>query len=66
MAINWNYNKNTEKPTFKPIPVGNYRCRIEEANEKVSQNNNEMIELVFSFFTCLLAHAITKNVICCF
>ena len=48
MAINWNYDKNTEKATFKPIPVGNYRCRIEEANEKVSQNNNDMIELVLS------------------
>lgn len=45
MAINWNYNKEVEKPTFKAIPVGNYRCRIESAEEKQSKAGNDMIEI---------------------
>lgn len=45
MAINWNFNKDVEKPTFKAIPVGNYRCRIESAEENTSKNGNAMIEI---------------------
>jgi hypothetical protein len=48
MAINWNFNKDVEKPTFKAIPVGNYRCRIESAEEKQSKAGNDMIEMKLS------------------
>ncbi len=48
MAINWNYNKEVEKPSFKAIPVGSYRCRIESAEEKKSKAGNDMIEINLS------------------
>lgn len=43
--LNWNFNKDVEKPTFKAIPVGNYRCRIESAEEKQSKAGNDMVEM---------------------
>jgi hypothetical protein len=48
MAINWNFNKDVEKATFTAIPVGNYRCRIESAEEKTSKSGNEMIEITLA------------------
>lgn len=48
MAINWTFNKDVEKPIFKAIPVGNYRCRIESAEEKQSKSGNDMIEIKLS------------------
>ncbi len=46
--INWEYNKEVEKPTIKIIPVGNHRCRIEEAVESKSEKGNDMIKLTLS------------------
>lgn len=45
MSINWAFNKDVEKASFKAIPVGNYRCRIESAEEKISKAGNQMIEI---------------------
>lgn len=44
--VNWNFNAaDYEEQSFKPIPVGDHRVRIAEAEEKVSGNGNQMIVL---------------------
>lgn len=43
---NWKYNKDVETQNFELIAVGNYRCRIAEAEETTSKAGNEMIKLV--------------------
>ncbi len=43
--VNWKYNKEVETKSFKPIPIGNYKCRIEAAEESTSKSGNEMIKL---------------------
>ena len=44
--VNWNFNAaDYEETSFKPIPVGDYRVRIAEVEEKVSANGNQMIVL---------------------
>jgi len=43
--VNWKFNNEVEKSKFTAIPVGNYRCRIESAEEKTSKAGNEMIEI---------------------
>ena len=47
MSINWNFNSNDyEEQSFKPIPVGDHRVRIQSAEEQTSKNNKQMIKLV--------------------
>lgn len=43
--VTWNYNKDVEKPQIKLIPIGVYRCRIEEAVEEKSKSGNDQIKL---------------------
>lgn len=44
--VNWNFNAaDYEETSFKPIPVGDHRVRIAEAEEKISANGNQMIVL---------------------
>lgn len=47
---NWNYDASDYNPEghFTPIPPGDYRVRIEEAEETMSQAGNEMIKLTLS------------------
>lgn len=46
MAIQWNFNADDYKENdFAPIPVGDHRVRIANAEEKKSQNGNDMIVL---------------------
>ena len=45
--INWNFNSNDyNEVSFKPIPVGEHRIRIAQAEEATSQAGNQMIKLV--------------------
>lgn len=45
--IYWKFSaEDYSEKNFQPIPVGDHRVRIAEVNEKMSQNNNQMIELV--------------------
>ena len=46
MSINWNFSADdyTEQ-NFKPIPVGDHRVRIAEAEEKMSNSGNQMVAL---------------------
>ena len=45
--INWNFNATDyEETSFKPIPVGDHRVRIESAEEQVSGTGRQMIKLV--------------------
>lgn len=47
MSINWNFDSNDyEEQSFKPIPVGEHRIRIQSAEEQVSRNQKQMIKLV--------------------
>ena len=44
--IDWKYDpKNYESESYVVIPAGDYRVRIEEAKEQVSQSGKEMIRL---------------------
>lgn len=46
MAIQWQFSsEDYEEKSFQIIPVGDYRVRIAEAEEKVSANGNQMIVL---------------------
>ena len=47
---NWNYDATDYNPDghFMPIPPGDYRVRIEEAEETVSKAGNEMFKLTLS------------------
>ena len=46
MAIQWNFNADDyQEMDFAPIPVGDHRVRIANAEEKTSQNGNDMIVL---------------------
>ena len=46
MAINWNFNADDYKEnSFAPIPVGDHRVRIRDAEETTSKNGNDMIKL---------------------
>ena len=46
MAINWNFNADDYQETsFAPIPVGDHRVRIRDAEECVSKNGNDMIKI---------------------
>lgn len=46
MAINWNFNADDyQENSFAPIPVGDHRVRIRDAEEKQSKNGNDMIVL---------------------
>ena len=47
MAIQWNFdNSQYTEVSFKPIPVGEHRVRIAQAEEGVSQAGNQMIKLM--------------------
>lgn len=44
--IQWNYDsKDYKDATFKPVPVGDHRVRIEEAEETTSKAGNPMIKM---------------------
>lgn len=46
MAINWNFNADDYKEnSFAPIPVGDHRVRIRDAEETTSRNGNDMIKM---------------------
>ena len=46
MAFNWNFNaEEYEEKDFTPIPIGDYRCRVEEVTEKKSSSGNDMYEI---------------------
>lgn len=45
--ITWSFNvADYEESSFKPIPVGEHRVRIAQAEESVSQTGKQMIKLV--------------------
>ena len=45
--VNWNFNAaDYEEQSFKPIPVGDHRVRIQSAEEQVSKAGSQMIKLV--------------------
>lgn len=47
MSINWNFNVNDfEEVSFKPIPVGDHRVRIQSAEEQTSKSGKQMIKLI--------------------
>ena len=47
MSISWNFNTNEyEEVSFKPIPVGDHRVRIQSAEEQVSKKGKQMIKIV--------------------
>lgn len=44
--VNWNFNASDyEEQSFKPIPVGDHRVRIQSAEEQTSGNGRQMIKL---------------------
>lgn len=43
--MSWEYKREENK--FKPIPEGNHRIRIKEAEKAVSKNGNDMLSLQF-------------------
>ena len=43
----WNYQRNETKGGFKPLPVGDYRIRIQKAELAKSQKGRDMLVLVF-------------------
>lgn len=46
MAISWNFNANDyEENSFAPLPVGDHRVRIANAEEAKSKNGNDMVVL---------------------
>lgn len=46
MAIQWNFNaEDYRENSFSPIPVGDHRVRIRDAEETTSRNGNDMIKL---------------------
>lgn len=46
MAISWNFNADDYKENdFAPIPVGDHRVRIANAEELTSKNGNDMVKL---------------------
>ena len=49
MAINWNYNaEDYVENDFKPLPVGDHRVMIENAEEATSSSGNDMIKLTLT------------------
>lgn len=42
----WNYERN-EDNGYAPLPIGDYRVRIKEAEKKVSRSGKDMLKLVF-------------------
>ena len=45
--VNWNFNAaDYEEQSFKPIPIGDHRVRIQSAEEQTSNAGNQMIKLV--------------------
>ena len=46
MAIQWNFNADDyQGDSFAPIPVGDHRVRIRDAEETKSKNGNDMIKM---------------------
>ncbi len=49
MPINWNFNPNNVKDvSFKPIPAGEHRLRIEDAEAMTSSGGNPMVKITFA------------------
>jgi hypothetical protein len=47
MAIAWQFNSNDyEEQSFKPIPIGEHRVRIESVEEGTSNKGNPMLTMV--------------------
>lgn len=47
MSITWNFDTNEyEEVSFKPIPVGDHRVRIQSAEEQTSKTGKQMIKVV--------------------
>lgn len=47
MSITWNFDTNEyEEVSFKPIPVGDHRVRIQSAEEQTSRSGKQMIKVV--------------------
>lgn len=47
MSISWNFDTNEyEEVSFKPIPVGDHRVRIQSAEEQTSKKGKQMIKVV--------------------
>lgn len=47
--IEWKFDANDyEEQSFKPIPAGDHRVRIESAEERISGNGNDMIKLTLA------------------
>lgn len=44
---NFNYEEEEEERVFKPLPVGDYRIRIAEAEKMQSSTGKDMLRLVF-------------------
>ena len=45
--IDWKFDANDyEEQSFKPIPAGDHRVRIESAEEMISKSGKEMIKMV--------------------
>ncbi len=45
--INWNFDSTQyEETSFKPIPVGDHRMRVQSAEEQTSSSGRQMIKLV--------------------
>lgn len=46
MAIQWNFNADDyQEKSFAPIPIGDHRVRIRDAEETTSKSGNDMIKL---------------------
>ena len=50
MPINWDFDSKEYNPDgqFSPLPPGDYRVRIEEAEETQSKSGNDMIKVTLS------------------
>ncbi len=48
--INWNFDANQFDPDrgFEPVPVGDHRVRVEDAEEQVSKTGRDMIKLTLA------------------
>ena len=47
MSIAWNFDTNEyEEISYKPIPVGDHRVRIQSAEEQTSRSGKQMIKLI--------------------
>ncbi|MCK9477970.1 MAG: DUF669 domain-containing protein [Firmicutes bacterium] len=49
MAINWQFNAdNYEERSFEVLPIGDYRIRVEKAEQGKSAKGNDLVKLTFA------------------